>query len=567
MGKKNIEMLRARMQNLGIQGFIVPSQDEFQSEYVPEHLNRLKFFTGFTGSNGVAIITMTNAAFYTDGRYLLQAEKQLGGEYQILDMYKKESCDWFDIGLKKGDVLGYDPRLHTKENLDYYLKLAKRYGFEMKSVANPVDEMWVDRSNGSLLPAYILDQKYTGMSHKDKISLVLSKMEEGAKHLFIANPDAVCWLLNIRASDVLYTPFLLCYALLSKDGSVKLFAEKSKVGFALEGVTVFEISELQNVLKGLDGAVQVDPAKAQISFVNAIGDKCLYAKDPIEKLKAVKNAVEADGFRKCHIVDGAAVTKFLYWLFNDAGDVDEITAEEKLLEFRSLGDGFVYPSFATISAYGGNASVVHYKSSIETNQIIGRDNFYLLDSGGQYYNGTTDVTRTVHLGEPTAEQRRSFTLVLKGHIALAIAKFPMGTTGAHIDSLARVALWREGLDYAHGTGHGVGHFLSVHEGPVRISKASGPAIESGMVLSNEPGLYKNGEFGIRIENLVIARASKYEGFLEFENLTCIPIQKNLIDYAMLSPEEVGYIDGYNAWVVAKLKSYLSEEELDWVSGH
>lgn len=566
MPQNKIDTLRKTLKAGSINGFVIPSNDEFQSEYVPEHLNRLKFFTGFTGSNGVAIVTDKSAVFYTDGRYTLQAEKQLGKHYKILDMNKKESCDWFNIGLKKGDILGYDPHLHTHDNLAYYQKMADRYGFKLKAVKNLVDKMWFDKPKPAGDHTFELDIKYTGMSSADKIKAVIASMDKDAQHLFISMPESICWLLNIRGSDVLYTPFVLSYALLSRDGSVVLFTDPSKINFKIKKLSVKKLSDVGAHLKSIKGKVQMDTAKVAVSLIKAAGKNTVLAKDPIEKLKAIKNETEADGFRKCHITDGVAVTKFLYWLFNEAGSITEIDAEEKLLEFRKLGKDFVYHSFATISAYGANASVIHYKSSPKTNTKIGRDNFYLLDSGGQYYSGTTDVTRTVHLGKPTEAQKKHFTLVLQGHIRIAMAKFPTGTTGAHIDVLARGALWQQGLDYGHGTGHGVGHFLSVHEGPARISKAAGPAIEPGMVLSNEPGFYVNGEFGIRIENLVICRKAKFDGFLEFENLTCIPIQTSLIKWDLLSSTEKEYVISYNKWVAKILAKHLSKDERKWVDG-
>ncbi len=569
MSKIILKNLKAQIKSHKLAGFVIPSTDEFQNEYVPSSLNRLRYVTGFTGSNGVAIIGLNKSAFFTDGRYLLQAREQLDKSFQVLDIGAKASCDWFDIGLKKGDRLGYDPMLHSKDNLAYYEKLGKKYGFTMQAVPNLVDKIW-QRDDIKAEHAYQLAIKYAGRSTADKIKQVLSRMDEKATHLLITNPDAICWLLNIRGADIEYTPFLLSFAILRRDGKIDLFTDPRKVGFKLQAVEVLELDKIYTGLEKLgkdkNTRVQLDAGRAPVKFLHLLGDKALLAPNPIELLKACKNATEIQGFRKAHELDGLALGRFIYWLYKNTGSITELEAAQKLLEFREECKQFVYPSFATISAYGSHASIIHYQPSSESDCRIGKSNFYLLDSGGQYYWGTTDVTRTMHLGKPSRRQKHLFTLVLKGHIRLAKAKFPKGTNGAHLDALARSALWQEGLDFAHGTGHGVGHFLSVHEGPHRISKsfASAVALEPGMIVSNEPGYYEDGKLGIRIESLLLVKEAKNRNYLEFETLTLAPIQHSLIDYKMLDKDEAAWLDNYQRKVLAVFGLTLPKAELVWL---
>ncbi len=553
--------LKTAIKAAEIDAFVIPSNDEFQNEYVPDHLNRLKYITGFSGSNGVAIISTSRDVFFTDGRYLFEATKQLGNHYTVLDMGNKNSCDWFDLGLKKGSVLGYDPMLHSQTNLAYYERLGTKYGFTMKPCMNLVDIIW-KRDPESIKPAFKLDIKHTGLDYADKCKLVIDKMDNKAEALLITTSDSICWLLNIRGADIEYTPFLLSFAILNRNGTVHLFTDPSKINFKLPKVTVHPLNELT---EELNKPTQVDFAKSPVKFLQILGDKSINGSNPIELLKACKNSTEIKGIRLAHLNDGVALTKFMYWLSKKAS-VTELEAADKLLELRQKSKLFVYPSFATISAYGPNASIIHYKPTKESDTLIGKDNFYLLDSGGQYFNGTTDVTRTLHLGKPTKKQKHLFTLVLKGHINLAGLRFPRGTTGAHLDAIARQALWQEGLDFAHGTGHGVGHFLSVHEGPQSISKSLSNRIplESGMVLSNEPGFYENGRFGIRIESLLLVKESSHHGYLEFETLTLAPIQSNLIDYKLLNNAQLKWLTAYNKKVLSRLRHKLTEAEFKWI---
>ncbi len=585
MKKKSshLPIFRKKLEENGISGFIIPSNDEFQNEYVPLYLNRLKFLTGFTGSNGVAIITKSQAALFTDGRYLLQAEKELGSEYKILDMYKNDSFNWFDEGLGKSGVLGYDPMLHTPDNLNYYRKLGEKFQFKLKAIENNlVDALRQDANEGSVKAAFELDLEFTGKPREDKIKKVCQKIDADADYLLITNSDAICWLLNIRGYDVEFTPFLLANMLLAKNGGGKnesgknegsknggsiLYCDPRKLKFNLPNIEIKPLEELktdfQNLLKN-QYKIQIDPKKvaAWFSENHDYKEGILFKNDPIDIMKACKNSTEIAGFREAHLQDGIALAKFLCWLLENWQNLDETGAAAKLLEFRSKGKHFVSPSFHTISAYGANGAIIHYNSEENNAKALSNDNLYLLDSGGQYLNGTTDVTRTVHFGKPTTQQKKHFTLVLKGHIALAKARFPAGTTGEALDVLARSALWQYGLDYAHGTGHGVGHFLSVHEGPQRIGKARSESQQllKGMILSNEPGYYLENNYGIRIENLMLVVESSIPGFLEFETLTLLPIQRDLVDDAMLTEDEKEWLDNYNKNTIHKLGEFLDTKE-------
>lgn len=549
-----IEDLRNQFDLYGISAWVIPSNDEFLNEYVPPQFRRLEYITGFTGSNGVAIITKDKLVFYTDGRYLLQASQELAPEFVILDINEPKSCDyWFNTGLNHGEILGYDPMLHSKKNLDYYEQLTKKYNYQLKPVANLVDTIWHHRPQPNDKKAFNLSIEFTGRSCDDKIAEITSQLN--ADFLLLCNPDSICWLLNIRGFDIDYTPVLLSYLLLSKTGQATLFTDPKKA--ADLQVEVISWETVQNyVTKLLDAGktIQLDPAKTPVWFTQH-QKKLVLETDPCELLKAMKNPVEIQGIRDCHRVDAIAVTNFLNWLReNHQQGVDEIKAAAKLLEFRKQGQYFVEPSFESISAFAENAAVIHYKPTPQTNKRITGDSLYLIDSGGQYFNGTTDITRTICLGVPQREHIENYTLVLKGHIAIASAVFPKGTTGAQLDALARQYLWKSGRNYMHGTGHGVGHFLSVHEGPQRISALGKTKLEAGMIISNEPGYYKAGEYGIRLENLLLVKPSQYNGFLEFETLTLVPFDESLIDFNMLEAHEKKWLEGYFALINAMINS-------------
>ena len=567
MNPINEKTLRQSMPKHGIDGYIIPSTDEFCNEYVPKHLKRLKMITGFTGSNGVAIIMKDEAVFYTDGRYLTQARLQLSQEFKILDMYEKSSCEWF--ADNKGQTIGYDPMLHSEHNIRYYQRLASKFGFTLKAIdENLIDKLTDLSTIEGNNQAFMFDVKYAGLSSQDKIGQICRDIT--GDYLFLNNLDAICWLLNIRGTDIDYTPYVLSYLLLAKkDKQVTLFTNPdNKLG---NNIAIKPFNELQSCVQELVKqrcTIQLDPKISPVWFCDNIPDEQLVrANDPCALPKACKNEVEIAGIREAHIQDGIALCKFLYWLENTDESKDELQAAEKLLQFRKERNLFQYPSFTSISAYAGNGAIIHYAPTPETNLSLGTDSLYLIDSGGQYFNGTTDVTRTICLSaSPKQEYKKHFTLVLKAHIALARAKFKIGTTGGMLDIIARGPLWDQGLDYQHGTGHGVGHFSSVHEGPARISKSSDIPLQPNMVLSNEPGYYKEGEYGIRIENLVVVVESKYKGFLEFEALTLAPIDPKLIELSMLTCEEIEWLDSYNTKVLNEISPHLNSDEKVWLKG-
>lgn len=577
--QKHIEHLRSLYSKYAIDAYVIPSSDEFQNEYPPQKLNRLLWITGFSYSNGVLIISKDTNIFFTDARYLLQAKEEIGKYCEILDMYKPGACKIIGDVLNGGS-LGYDPMLHTIDNLKYYETLASRYNFSMKRIdTNLVDIIRCAGSNENIQEnsdITIFGIEYAGESHLDKLNKLTAKVETSLDYIFVTRLDSICWLLNIRGNAVPYTPFPLAYLLLgTKENTLTLFVDDiTKAKLALlpifgDNLTILHISQIQSEFSKLleSGAkIQLDPSDAASLFLQNT-NKCIIKEDPIQLMKAVKNEVEIDGFKKAHLYEGIAVTEFLAWISSNPG-ISEFEASQKLLEFRAQNKEFLYPSFETISAYGKNAAIVHYKPSLENSSIIEESGLYLVDSGGQYYFGTTDVTRTICIGKPQDEHKVMFTLVLKGHIRLARAVFPENTRGSQLDSLARFDLWQHGCNYRHGTGHGVGHFLSVHEGPQSISsgKKIDVALQAGMVLSNEPGFYKDGEYGIRIENMLLVIPSKHTGYLEFQNLTAVPIAYDLVDFNMLEQYEKEWLQNYNKTVYNLIGPFISDQAKKYFSG-
>lgn len=526
-----------------IDAFIAPSHDEFMSEYVSDSYNRLKYLTNFTGSNGAAILGAKNF-FLTDGRYTAQAKRELDESFKILDLNEASWHIVFDYYC--GKKIAFSPMLHSKNKISAWEKIANY-------TLHPVDDLFkeVDASlpKLELVKAYEVDVKYCGQLRADKIKAITQNLK--ADYLLITDPTSICWLLNIRGGDVNYNPVVLSYLLLDRNGEFFIICDPQKVAHLFTQKNIISWNERAQFFKNLASSqksVQCDFANMPYWFNTVFKPHLLIdAQDPCSIIKAIKNPIELQGFRDCHQEDGKALRKFIQWLKdNIENEIDECTAAKKLLELRRQSKNFLCESFATISAYGENGAIIHYNPQPTSAKIIKQDNLYLLDSGGHYKNGTTDITRTFCFGTPTAEQKKAYTLVLKGHIALATLRFPNCTTGSQIDAIARSSLWNNGMDYAHGTGHGVGHNLSVHEGPHRISKAySNTPLQPGMIVSNEPGFYKEGEFGIRIESLLEVVNSKYTGFLEFSILTKVAIETNLIDEKILTQDELTWIKNYN----------------------
>jgi Xaa-Pro aminopeptidase len=563
-----LDRLRREVAAQGLDGFIVPRADEHQGEYVPPRGQRLAWLTGFTGSAGLAVVLRDRAALFVDGRYTLQAAAQVDTQlFEIQHLIDAPPARWIGTALAKGAVLGYDPWLHTPHEVERFRAAAAKAGAGLRAVSeNPLDRVWSTHPAAPIAPVVPHAEQFAGESAQSKRSrLGRALAEEGAAAVVLTMPESIAWLLNIRGGDVPHTPLPLSFAILRQDGSVTLFIDRRKLAPGLErhlgnGVTVMPPGELGPALDALaaeGGRVQADPATA----ASWIFDRLETAKadihraaDPCLLPKACKNPVEVDGTRAAHRRDGAALTRFLAWLSREAprGGLSEIVASDRLEAIRREGEHFRDLSFPTISGAGSNGAIVHYRAMPETEKRLEPGTLYLLDSGAQYLDGTTDVTRTVAIGEPTPEMRDRFTRVLKGHIALALARFPKGTTGTQLDAFARRALWQKGLDYDHGTGHGVGSYLGVHEGPQRISKApNGQALLPGMIVSNEPGYYKTGAYGIRIENLVLVQPGEREAereMLGFETLTLAPIDRNLIEPALLDDDEIAWFDGYHTRV-------------------
>ncbi|MDP6345592.1 MAG: aminopeptidase P family protein [Alphaproteobacteria bacterium] len=576
--------LRAELARRGLDGFLVPMADDYQNEYVPDRARRIAWLTGFTGSAGLVVVLAERAAAFTDGRYTLQMEEQVdGGLYQRLHITDQPPTDWLADNLAAGAKVGYDAWLFTPDGVARFDKAVAKAGGELVAVAdNPLDAVWRDQPEPPMAPVVPHDLAHAGESHGDKRArLAKTLAEAGCRAAVITAPDSIAWLLNIRGGDVAHSPLPLSRAILQADGHCDLFLEPAKHGPGLEGhlgnqVTCRAPADFAAALDDLkDAKVRVDPALAPawvFERLAAAGAEIAREADPCQLPKAIKNQVELAGARTAHRRDGVAMARFLRWLADSApGEgVDELAAEAALAELRGQGDLFRDLSFPTITGAGPNGAIVHYRVSADSNRPLAGGSLYLVDSGAQYLDGTTDVTRTVAVGEPTAEMRDRFTRVLMGHIAIATCRFPKGTTGAQLDTLARQALWQAGLDFDHGTGHGVGNYLNVHEGPQGISKRSQTqALEPGMVVSNEPGYYKAGEYGIRIENLLAVREAAIVGaereMLEFETLTRAPIDRHAIEPALLSPAAKAWLNAYHQTVHDDLAEQLDADERAWLA--
>lgn len=582
--------LREELKRRGVDGFIIPISDEHMSEYVGDYAQRLAWLTGFGGSAGFAAVTLHTAAIFVDGRYTVQVREQVDGN--LFD-YRSVPADtlagWLAEVCESGAKIAYDPWLHTWAWVEALEKQVAPKGITMVPAdSNPVDAVWADQPAPSPAIAIPHDETIAGRSSADKRAAVADWLvKHGHDAVVIPALDSVAWLLNIRGGDVPHTPVALSYVIARKDGSAELFIAPEKVTPELtrhlgNAVTIRERAAFETALSEYAGqSVALDPEFAVVGIAQALrsgGASFAFTQDPTILAKAIKNPAEQAGQRDAQARDGAAVSKFLRWLEIEApgGSVDELSAAARLQAFREEDPGLSDLSFDTISAAAGHAALPHYKVDEDSNIPIPPSSIYLVDSGGQYPGGTTDITRTVWVGpgEPTQEMRDRNTRVLKGHIQLARAVFPQGTVGGQLDVLARQYLWEAGVDYAHGTGHGVGSVLAVHEGPQRIAKPSGgqagtgQELFAGMILSNEPGYYKQGAFGIRIENLVLVEERQIAGmegrYLGFETLTFVPLDRKLIDKALLTTEEVAWVDGYHAEVRALLAPRLEGEDLAWV---
>ena len=584
--------LRAELQARGLDGFIVPRADAHQLEAPPPHAQRLTWLTGFTGSAGVAVVLQDRAAIFVDGRYTLQVATEVDTDaIEPRHLSDTPPSDFIAEHLA-GGVLGYDPWLHSADGVARLQAAVERAGGTLQAVdGNPLDAVWPDQPPAPLTPVSLHEFAYAGEAAADKRARVARTLADaGQAAAVLSLPDSICWLLNVRGRDVLHTPLVLSFAVLHADGRVDWYVDPRKlpsdVCDGLDDAVHLHAPEMfgpaLDALASSTQPVRVDAASAPAAIaqrIEAAGGRVARDEDPCLLPKARKNATELAGSRSAHVRDGAALTRFLCWLQTRAPEraergepVTEIEAAEALAAFRRADPLFRDHAFDTISGAGEHGAIVHYRVDDASNRDLRPGELYLVDSGGQYLDGTTDVTRTLPVGPPTPEQCSRYTLVLKGHIAISLARFPEGTSGSQIDALARRPLWSAGLDYDHGTGHGVGSYLGVHEGPQRISKRpSSVALEPGMICSNEPGYYKTGAYGIRIENLVAVTALAGGGpdsrpMLGFETLTLAPYCRALIDTEILTPEEIAWIDSYHARVRETLTPQLDAETARWLAG-
>ena len=572
--------LRSQMASQGIDGFVVPISDEHMSEYVGEYAQRLEWLTGFGGSAGTAAVLANSAAIAVDGRYELQVRDQVPAEsFAYIDIPGATLSGWIAANAPPGARIGYDAWLHGEQWVKAMANALRPVDVSLVPVVeNPIDAVWHDRPVPSDAALFIQPDTVAGQSSAEKRAAVGDWLKSrGLDATVVTALDSIAWLFNIRGADVARTPVALSFALLNADGTAELFVDDAKLTGAVRAhlgnaVRIAPYAGFAERLGSMAGKrIAVDPERtvhAVIARLESAGAIIERHRDPTILPKAIKNPVEIAGIKTAHVRDGVAVAKFLRWIEAEApkGGVDELSAAARLRAFREESDALIDLSFDTISGAGPNGALMHYRVSEATNRALTMNMLYLVDSGGQYQDGTTDITRTVAVGTPTTEMRRRFTQVLKGHIALASATFPAGTRGSQLDTLARQHLWADGVDYGHGTGHGVGHFLCVHEGPQRIAKPTGgqagteEPLVAGMILSNEPGYYKPGHFGIRIENLVLVTERAIDGaehaMLGFETITFAPLDKQLIDVVMLTAAERAWVDAYHASVLAKLSGAL-----------
>ncbi len=581
--KEKIEQLRDLMRKNRIDTYIVPSSDPHISEYLPDYWKSRSWISGFTGSAGSVAITQGKAALWTDSRYFLQAERELsntGIELCKLGLPDTLSLEnWIVLHLKKGDTVGFDGNVFQTNQAKGIIETLKKSEINCNSSIDLISPIWMNRPELPTGKAFIQELKYTGRSVNEKISEVRKIMHSKcASAYLICALDEVNWIFNIRGNDISYNPVSLSYGYIDKNQAI-LFIDTAKIDEELannlneQGVTVKSYNKVDKQIGKLDkkDTIFIDPSKTNFHLYSSIPSKVKIIESTgiVTEIKAHKNSVELEGFRSAMIEDGAALVEFFYWLENNLGKtkITETIVADKLAEFRGKRIDFVCESFSSIVGYADHGAIVHYSASKETEYEIKPKGFLLIDSGGQYRNGTTDITRTIHLSEPTEEEKIDFTLVLKGMIQLSMIKFPVGTRGSQLDTLARMAMWKQNINYGHGTGHGVGSFLNVHEGPMQIRPDNHLPIEVGEVLSNEPGLYRQGKHGIRTENLIACvpdAENEFGRFLKFETLTLCPIDTKAIKIDMLLAEEKEWLNSYHKTVYKRLSPNLKKETKEWL---
>ncbi len=574
--------LRHEMSKAGITAFIIPGTDPHQSEYYAEHWATRTWITGFNGSAGTAVVTTDQAGLWTDSRYFLQASQQLEGSgFELFKEGLPETPSieqWLLTTLPQGAVIAIDGTLFGALQAETLKNKFEQRGFRFVSDFTPFDSIWENRPSIPQNPLFIHEEKYSGESAHSKIERTLQQVHRAdADALLLTALDEIAWLFNIRGTDVQCNPVVICYGYIDDNRRI-LFIDPNKVDDTTQkylrqnSIELLSYEQVFEFVTSLPASLRVfiDPKKTNYTLLNRLGATAVTGTSPIALLKSCKNSIQLEGVRQAMIRDGVALVRFFRWLEEniDLGHVTEITVAEKLHEFRAQQELFIGESFSTIAGFNAHGAIVHYSATPESNVAITREGFLLVDSGAQYLDGTTDITRTVALGDLNSQQKRDFTLVLKGHIALATCHFPQGTRGAQLDALARHFLWNNHLNYLHGTGHGVGHFLNVHEGPQNIRLEENPTpLMPGMITSNEPGLYRTGQYGIRCENLVLTvhdTENEFGTFYRFETLTLFPFDSKAIDISILSAREIEWLNNYHEMVYDRLSPYLTEEEQQWL---
>lgn len=582
---KKIESLRNLMTSKGLDAYIVPTSDPHQSEYLADYYQTRVWLSGFTGSAGTVAVTQDKAMLWADGRYFIQAEKELQGTE--IELYKMgipgfPTCsEWLRDNLKNGSRVGFDGKTFAQSSTESLEKKLKGKDIELVGDYDLIDEIWVDRPKAPSSKAFLHEIQYTGQTATEKIEKVREVMKKkNATHFVVGSLDDVAWLYNIRGGDVKNNPVIISYALITED-ETWLFVDKEKIGpevrsnLSDHGVNIADYESITDHVQGIsaNSSVFLDPGRMNAWLYSAIPAGCEIIKGTniTTELKGIKNPTEIENQRKAYIKDGVALVKFMYWLDENIGKIKitELSAAEKLEKFRRQQEGFIEPSFGTIAAYKENAAMMHYAAEKgKSNYELKPEAMFLVDSGGQYYDGTTDITRTIVLGDITEEEKRDFTFTLKSHISLISARFLHGATGAGLDAIARYPLWQEGLDYKCGTGHGVGFLLNVHEGPHSMGmNRNDVTFEKGMIITIEPGVYKQGKHGVRIENVaVVDEDIKTDSgqFMKFEVLSFVPIDLEAIQADLLSSKEKAWLNSYHEEVYSKLSPYLAEEEKEWL---
>lgn len=590
MVKERIAKLRALMKENKTDAYIITTSDYHGSEYVGEYFKARRYMSGFTGSAGTLVVLKDKAALWTDGRYFIQAGEQLknsGIELMKDGVENVPGIKTYLLNeLKSGETIGFDGRTVSEMFAADLYRRAEKNKISVKSDMDLVDKIWTDRPKLSAEPVWELGTEYAGMETAEKLSLVREKMRENNGEVFVLSSlDDIAWLLNLRGNDVRYNPVFLSYMIIFKEkaylyANKNIFSDKIKIKLAKANIEVRDYNDVYTNLSALTADnIILDKRKVNHAIVNSIGKdkKIIDIMNPTTKLKAVKTKTETDNEIKAHIKDGVAVTRFMYWLKNNVGKktITEISAAEKIEEYRKEKEGYLGASFEPIVSYGAHGAIVHYSATEETDIELKPESFLLCDTGGQYYEGTTDITRTFALGELTEEQKKMYTLVLVGNLKLAAARFPYGVRGVNLDVLAREPLWRNGLDYNHGTGHGVGYLLNVHEGPNNISwhimsdKVNSAVLEEGMITSDEPGIYIENQYGVRLENMILCRDDKKTEcgrFMRFETLTMVPFDLDAVDTKYMEADEIKLLNAYHRQVYENISPYFQGEELQWLKG-